>query len=110
MAYARGDVVLVPFPFAEISATKARPAIVLNDPSYKRSTGNLILAQITGRGVRFPSDYALRDWAKAGLKRPSVVRMKLATMAAELVRFRVGRVSAQDAQAVAGRLRHVLGL
>jgi hypothetical protein len=36
--------------------------------------------------------------------------MKLATMGAELVRFRVGRVSAQDAQAVAGRLRHVLGL
>lgn len=110
MAYQKGDVVLVPFPFADARATKARPALVLSDTRYAQSTGNLILAQITSQAVRFPSDYALRDWAQAGLKRPSIVRLKLATLASALVRYKPGAVTATDLKEVNIRIKQVLRL
>lgn len=110
MAYQKGDVVLVPFPFTDARATKARPALVLSDISYEQSTGNVILAQITSKAAQFPSDYALQDWAKAGLKKPSVVRIKLATLAASLVRYKPGAVSPADLAGVDARLKRVLRL
>jgi len=110
MSYQKGDVVLVPFPFADIRATKARPALVLNDPSYERETGNLILAQITSQAARFSSDYPLKDWSQAGLKKPSIVRLKLATMTTTLVRHKPGAVTATDLSSIDVRLKQMLRL
>ncbi len=110
MAYQKGDVVLVPFPFADARATKARPALVLSDATYEQSTGNVILAQITSQAAQFPSDYTLRDWAQPGLKRPSIVRIKLATLAASLVRYKPGAVTPTDLTGVDSRLKQVLRL
>jgi mRNA interferase MazF len=110
MVYQKGDVVLVPFPFADVRATKARPALVLSDPAYEQETGNLVLAQITSQGAQFSSDYPLKDWAQAGLKKPSIVRLKLATMAAALVRHKPGTVTATDLSRVDAHLKQVLRL
>ncbi|MGQ9734806.1 MAG: type II toxin-antitoxin system PemK/MazF family toxin [Candidatus Bipolaricaulia bacterium] len=110
MAYQRGDIVLVPFPFADARAAKTRPALVVNDPRYEAETGNLIIAQITSQAPKFFSDYPLRDWKVAGLVKPSIVRLKLATLASSLVRYRPGRVSPPELAEVDTRLRIVLGL
>lgn len=72
MAYKRGDVVLVPFPFADAGAAKTRPALVVSEPEYEAETGNLIIAQITSQAKRFSSDYPLRDWKGAGLVKASI--------------------------------------
>ena len=110
MAYERGDVVLVPFPFAEARAEKTRPALVVSDPGYEAETGNLIIAQITSQEPRFSSDYILKNWKGAGLLKPSIVRLKLATLAASLVRYRPGRIPSAELAEVDKRLRNVLGL
>lgn len=110
MAYQKGDVVLVPFPFAEARATKAQPALVLSDATYEQSTGNVILAQITSQAAQFPSDHVLHDWTKAGLKKPSIVRMKLATLAASLVRYKPGALTPADLAGVDACLKQVLRL
>lgn len=34
MAFQRGDVVLIPFPFTDLTATKTRPAVVVSSPAY----------------------------------------------------------------------------
>jgi len=47
-AFVRGDVVIVPFPFSDLSAAKRRPALVLTDPDSD-AFGDCILAQITSR-------------------------------------------------------------
>ena len=75
-----------------------------------KSTGNLILAQITSQAARYPSDYALKDWAKAGWKKPSIVRLKLATLAAALVRYKTGLMTVTDLKRVDSRLKQVLRL
>jgi mRNA interferase MazF len=108
MAYQKGDVLLVPFPFADARATKARPALVLSDATYEQETGNLILAQITSQAARFSSDYRLKDWAHARLQKPSVVRLKLATLAASLVRYKLGALTPADLAGVETSLKQVL--
>ena len=110
MAYQRGDVVLVPFPFADAKASKTRPALVVNDPGYEVETGNLIIAQITSQAPRFSSDYPLKDWKGAGLVKPSIVRLKLATLASSLVRYRPGRIPSAELAEVDVRLRKALRL
>jgi mRNA interferase MazF len=41
----KGDVVIIPFPFSNLSATKKRPALVIAKPEGK----DIILAQITSQ-------------------------------------------------------------
>jgi mRNA interferase MazF len=110
MAFQRGDVVLIPFPFTDLSAKRVRPAIVVSVPEYEQNTGDIIVAQVTSRQHSLPTDYALQDWQFAGLLRPSVVRVKLATINAALVQFRTGRLSDRDLEEVNKRLRLALGL
>ncbi len=110
MAYSRGDVVLVPFPFVDLKSTKARPALVVNDPSYEISSGNLILVMITSQAKKFITDYTLADWAAAGLRKPSVVRIKIATISTALVLLKVGQITQNDLPQVEAQIRRVLNL
>jgi mRNA interferase MazF len=110
MAYARGDIVLVPFPFTDLTAAKLRPALVVSDSSYEQITGNIIVAQITGRMHNTPTDYVISDWQGANLLKPSVVRAKLATLSPSLVRYRPGRLPAPEMAEVDKRLRLALAL
>lgn len=110
MAYNRGDVVLVPFPFADLKSTKARPALVVNDPSYETSSGNLILVMITSQAQKYATDYALANWALAGLKKPSVVRIKIATISTALVLLKVGGITQNDLSQVEVQIRRALKL
>ncbi|MFA0750838.1 MAG: hypothetical protein SLRJCFUN_001241 [Candidatus Fervidibacter sp.] len=110
MAFQRGDVVLIPFPFTDLSAKRVRPAVVVSIPEYEQNTGDIIVAQVTSRQHSLPTDYALQDWQFAGLLKPSVVRVKLATINASLVQFRTGRLSDRDLEEVDKRLRLALGL
>jgi mRNA interferase MazF len=49
MAFQRGDVVLVPFPFSNPSTTKARPTVVVSGSLYHATKPDLILAAITSK-------------------------------------------------------------
>ena len=41
--YEFGDIVLVPFPFTDQSATKRRPAVVISSSAYHRVRPDLII-------------------------------------------------------------------
>ncbi|MCX7968085.1 MAG: type II toxin-antitoxin system PemK/MazF family toxin [Armatimonadetes bacterium] len=110
MAFQRGDVVLVPFPFTDLSAQRVRPEVIVSTSEYERQTGNIIVAQITSRPRNLATDYTLQDWQAAGLLRPSTVRAKLATISVSLVQFRTGRLTNRDMKEVDNRLRLALGL
>jgi mRNA interferase MazF len=109
----RGDIVLVQFPFTDLSGTKLRPALIVG-----HVTGDdLVLAFITSRSTPGggPADCALSASDAAfpgtGLKVTSVVRLdKLATLHRNLVRRRLGAIGPVMQQCVDDPLRHVLGL
>jgi mRNA interferase MazF len=110
MVFARGSVVLVPFPFTDLSAIRTRPAVVFSTEHYARSSGDLIIAMVTGQRHDLPTDYELRDWREAGLLAPSWVRAKLATIAETLIRFSPGTLTDRDLQSVETRIRAALAL
>jgi mRNA interferase MazF len=106
MAFDAGEVVLVPFPYRDRQAEGTRPAVVVSGQTYNQS-GDVVVAAVTSRPVRFATDYALLDWRAAGLQFPSTVRMLLATTADSRIVHVIGRLSDRDWAEVQARLRAV---
>ena len=109
MAFAKGDVVLLPFPSGDRTLAKVRPAVVLSNEAYNRR-GDVIVAAITTHAPRTASDVALAGWRSARLVAPSVVRMQLATVSASRILHRPGRLDPLDLRHVTESLRQVLEL
>jgi mRNA interferase MazF len=110
--YNRGSVVLVPFPFTDLSAVKRRPALVISNEEYNRATGDVIIAQITSKvnSPPRPGDYRLRDWQAAGLPLPSLVRARMTTLHSSLLVRSLGRIPDDEMRSISGRLAKTLGL
>jgi mRNA interferase MazF len=108
--YQKGDIVLLPFPFSDLTATKTRPAVIVSVEAFQRDTGDFTVAMITSVPHMTPYDYELKDWQAAHLLRPSWVRAKLATLDTGLVRYKPGKLSEADMAEVEKRIRLALGL
>ncbi len=106
MAFSAGDVVLVPFPYRDRLAERARPAVVVSCQAYNQR-GDLVIAAITSHPPRSPSDHQLTDWTAAGLKLPSTVRMLFATVATARIVFHVGHLTGRDWSDVQTHVRAV---
>lgn len=103
--YQRGEVVAVPYPFTALTALKTCPAVVISTNAYNATHLDVILAPLTTRTSTVRTyDYALTDWAAAGLRYPSVIRGRLMTLARTLIVRRVGRLSTADLETYDARL------
>ena len=70
------DIFSVEFPFSDLLGRERRPGLVL-----AVDTLDALLARLTTRPPRDLNHAALRFWAKAGLPKPSTVRLtKLVTV------------------------------
>jgi mRNA interferase MazF len=91
-AFVKGDVVVVPFPFSDLSASKRRPALVLVD----LQGDDVILCQITSQVARDASAITLgeADFVEGGLRQASFIRPnRLFTADSALILYRAGRIS-----------------
>ena len=110
--YQRGDVLLVPFPFSDLSTTKVRPAVVVSSDLYHSTRPDLLLAALTSKvsTATGPLDYVLSDWEAAGLRFPSALKPVLFTLDPTRVVFRIGAMSKADLAKVDDRLSRALAL
>jgi mRNA interferase MazF len=77
-----GDVVLVPFPFTDLSGTKKRPAVVVSSHGYNTSRRDIVIMAITSQ-VRTPLSFGeamVGNWQGAGLIKASVLKPVLTTI------------------------------
>jgi mRNA interferase MazF len=112
MTFQRGDIVLIRFPYSDLSTHKTRPAVVINSDLYHTTRAELLLAYVSsqiGRATS-PIDYILTDWSAAGLLKPSFVRPKVAAIEPSLVVHRVGRLIPDDLLEVDRCLRRAMSL
>lgn len=93
VAPSAGDVVLVPFPFTDLSTTKVRPAVCLADAGR----GDWVLCQVTSNAYGDPvaESLAATDFSTGGLPVTSFARPgRLFTANSSLLVGIVGRLNA----------------
>lgn len=104
------DVVLVPFPFADLTAVKKRPCLVLSIVRPKALERLLTLAMMTSHlEKRFPYDVELRNFSEAGLPKATLVRLsKLVTIEEAVIQKKLGSLLKKDQALVAKEFREAL--
>ncbi|MBI4412089.1 MAG: type II toxin-antitoxin system PemK/MazF family toxin [Deltaproteobacteria bacterium] len=93
------DIVLVPFPFADLSTTKRRPALVLTTVSSEKLPPLSVIAMITSQieSEKIQGDFILKNWHEAGLIHPSKVRLaKIVSVEGGIILEKLGTLQKQD--------------
>ena len=89
----KGDIVLIPFPFTDLSGQKNRPAVILIE-SPNDVTVSFITSQLKWKETH---DLVLQPTRDNGLKRESVLKLsKIATLEKDLLIGRLGSLNAAD--------------
>lgn len=105
--FVKGDVVVIPFPFSDLSGAKKRPALVL--ASLKGD--DIILCQITSQNVK--DSYALTldnsGFNSGSLNKPSNIRPnRLFTAEKSIIIRKIGRVKEETLIATVRKLTLIL--
>ena len=102
--FVSGEVVVIPFPFTDLSSTKVRPALVL----ASLSRGDVILCQITSQSAGHPEAIPITSAdfeAGGGLTRTSfALPHRLVTANEVCVRRSVGRLKVSKLQGIRERV------
>ena len=111
MAYRRGDIVLTPYPYTDLSSSKARPAVIVSGTLYGHEQPDLLLAALTTNiSANDSLDYVLQDWQSSGLRFPTAFKPVIATLDPSLLVFTIGQMTPRDLAEVETRLRRALEL
>jgi mRNA interferase MazF len=86
----KGDIILIPFPFTDLTGNKLRPALILAQTNI-----DLTVAFITTQlQWQEPTDILLQPGASNGIKKASVVRIsKIATIDKQLAIGKIGAIN-----------------
>lgn len=101
MTYNQRDIVLIPFPFSDLTGTKKRPALVLSKTDVQEKTNHVICMMITSVQSSTSLDVVIKDWKTAGLLKPSIARTnKVFTIDEFQVLKKLGTIKKEDFQSV----------
>jgi mRNA interferase MazF len=106
-----GDVVLVPFPFTNQTASKKRPAVVVSNAAYNRAKPDVVVMAITSQFRPGPAlgEVWLSQWQAAGLLKPSVIKPVFATLEQGLIIRKLGSLTAGDVTGLRQGIGETLG-
>src|SRR6266849_1047025 len=114
LSLSRGDIVLTPFPFTDLTRSSLRPALVVSNGPIGE---DIVLAGISSvvRGPQIPTDLRVEtthpEFVQTGLRVTSVIRLhKLATVERSILVRRLGHIGPQLLTEVNLLLKKVLGL
>ena len=109
--YEQGDVVLVRFVYTDETGAKRRPAVILSTDDYHQGRQEAIIAAITSNVQRLlVGDHLIEGWQEAGLLFPSVVTGIIRTIRQATIERQLGKMPADDMQAIQNKMRYILGL
>ena len=105
--FVKGDVVVVPFPFSDLTEAKRRPALVI----AQLEGDDIILCQITSQWLK--DKYAIsideNDFATGTLKQKSNVRPnRIFTADRQIILYRVGHLKDRKVKEIIGEIVDIL--
>lgn len=105
--FVKGDVVVLPFPFSDLSNAKRRPALIV----ATLSGDDVILCQITSQSII--DSYAVQilqeDFTDGKLTRESNIRPnRLFTADISIILYRAGTIKPEKMQEVANRIIEIV--
>lgn len=107
-SYSKNDIILVRYPFSDLSGAKVRPAIVVNAPHVSQ---DVFIVPLTSRITPLlAGEFVLTSWAAAGLNVPTAVKRGLYTVHETLIIKPIGGLTRADAEQLERSLREWLGL
>ncbi len=105
--FIKGDVVIVPFPFSDLTNAKRRPALVL----ATLTRNDLILCLITSQASNDPYAIAISsaDFATGSLNRDSYVKAnRLFTANEQIIAYKIGALTADKINEVITKIIEIL--
>jgi len=111
----RGDIVLVPFPFTDLTVEKLRPAVIVSAEPQKVDIVIAFISSMVPPGELPVGDFLLtpnhHGFSQTGLKRASVFKIKkLLTIERTKIIRRLGKLNPAIQKELDSRLKKVLGL
>lgn len=105
--FIKGDVIVVPFPFSDLTLAKRRPALVIAE----LKGDDLILCQITSQWIKdeyaIPMDEA--DFAEGTLKQRSYIRPnRIFTADSSIILYKVGRLKQKKIAEAVEKIVYIL--
>lgn len=111
IGYDFGDIVLVPFPFTDQSASKKRPAVVVSSCAFHQTRPDVMLMAITSKvqTLQHLDGLMIQSWEESGLLKPSVVKPVMTTVTRTLIIKKLGRLEEHDQASLREFLHQILG-
>ncbi len=82
-SYSKGEIVLVRYPFSDLSGSKVRPAIIV---SPRHTSQDLFVIPLTSHTARLlTGEFVLGEWKTSGLNVASAVKRSLFTIHESLI-------------------------
>ncbi|HET8865365.1 MAG TPA: type II toxin-antitoxin system PemK/MazF family toxin [Gracilimonas sp.] len=111
MTYNQWDIVLLPFPFTNLKTNKKRPALIISPKEYNLGLDILVMFVTSNINAEDRvGDYELIEWKEAGLPKPSMTRMKFATIDKNLVVKKIAALREVDIIQLKKEIKTFLGL
>ena len=115
ITYSRGDVVLVPFPFTDMTFVKKRPGVIISTWQYNFEHDDVIVMAISSKkNYQQPTDEMVvidgSRLSQCGLLNDSVIRVdKLFTIQKLLIIKKLGTVPPILLEQVTTKLNNIIG-
>ena len=105
--FVKGDVVVVPFPFSDLTQVKRRPALVIAELLGE----DVILCQITSQTIQ--DNYSIpiddTDFESGGLKQTSNIRPnRIFTVDSHLVLYRIGNLKKEKLAKIVSKIVEII--
>ncbi len=105
--FVKGDIVVIPFPFSDLSQAKRRPALVI----AALKGDDVILCQLTSKVIK--DTYAIliddSDFSSGGLRQPGHIRPnRLFTADAHIILYRIGRIRSEKLRQVLEKIIEII--
>jgi mRNA interferase MazF len=106
--FSKNEIVLVRYPFSDLTNFKIRPAVVVNAPHVSK---DLFIVALTSKTQSLMSgEFVLSEWQNAGLNVATAVKRGVFTIHENLILKTVGKLAETDAESLDESLRGWFGL